>query len=146
MAAFSLSMIAESEHARSDLFDNPESVYRACADMKLLNQEVLRMLLLDVKRRLISMVDITKGTLNESLAHPRDIFRAVISSNSAYAFVLAHNHPSGDPAPSECDIRLTRRLAEGAQILQINMLDHVIIGRPSNSQQGYFSFKEAGVL
>ena len=104
------------------------------------------MLLLDVKRRLISMVDITKGTLNESLAHPRDIFRAVISSNSAYAFVLAHNHPSGDPAPSECDIRLTRRLAEGAQILQINMLDHVIIGRPSNSQQGYFSFKEAGVL
>jgi len=146
VAAFSLSMIAESEHARSDLFDNPESVYRACADMKLLNQEVLRMLLLDVKRRLISMVDITKGTLNESLAHPRDIFRAVISSNSAYAFVLAHNHPSGDPAPSECDIRLTRRLAEGAQILQINMLDHVIIGRPSNSQQGYFSFKEAGVL
>ena len=53
---------------------------------------------------------------------------------------------SGDPAPSECDIRLTRRLAEGAQILQINMLDHVIIGRPCNCQQGYFSFKEAGVL
>ena len=53
---------------------------------------------------------------------------------------------SGDPAPSECDIRLTRTLAEGAKILQINMLDHVVIGRPCNSQQGYFSFKEAGVL
>src|SRR5260370_15494388 len=129
VAVFSVSMIAESEHARSEVFDNPESVYRACADMKLLNQEVLRIVLLDAKRRLISMVDITKGTLNESLVHPREIFRAVISSNSAYAFVLAHNHPSGDPAPSECDIRLTRRLAEGATI-QINMLDHLIIGRP----------------
>jgi DNA repair protein RadC len=146
VAAFSVSMIAESEHARSEVVDNPESVYRACADMKLLNQEVLRIVLLDAKRRMISMVDITKGTLNESLAHPREIFRAVISSNSAYAFVLAHNHPSGDPAPSECDIRLTRRLAEGALILQINMLDHVIIGRPCNSQQGYFSFKEAGLF
>jgi DNA repair protein RadC len=101
--------------------------------MKLLNQEVLR-IVLDAKRCLISMVDITKGTLNDSLAHPREIFRAVIS-DSAYAFVLAHNHPNGDPAPSECDIRLTRRLAECAQILQINMLDHVIIGQPCNSQQ-----------
>jgi DNA repair protein RadC len=91
VAAFSVSIIAESEHARSELFDNPESVYRACADMKLLNQEILQIVLLDVKRRPISMVDITKGTLNESLAHPRDISRAVISSNSAYAFVLAHN-------------------------------------------------------
>jgi DNA repair protein RadC len=98
VAAFSVSMIAESEHARSEVFDNPESVYRACADMKLFNQEVLRTVLLDTKQRLISLVDITKGTLNESLAHPREIFRAVIS-NSAYAFVLAHNHPSGDPAP-----------------------------------------------
>jgi DNA repair protein RadC len=102
VAAFSVSMIAESEHARSEAFDNPESVYRACADMKLFNQEVLRIVLLDAKRRLISFVDVTKGTPNESLAHLREIFRAVIS-NSAYAFVLAHNHPSGDPAPSECD-------------------------------------------
>jgi DNA repair protein RadC len=61
MAAFSVSMIAESEHARSDVFDNPESVYRACADMKLFTQEVLRVVLLDTKQRLISIVDITKG-------------------------------------------------------------------------------------
>ena len=113
--------------------------------MKLLNQEVLRIVLLDAKRRPISFIDVTKGTLNESLAHPREIFRVVIS-NSAYAFVLAHNQPSGDPAPSKCDMRLTRGLAEGAVILQLNMLDHVIIGQPCNSQQGYFSFKEAGLM
>src|SRR6202008_2121699 len=67
LAAFSMSAIAESEHARSAAFDHPESVYRACADMKLFNQEVLRVVLLDTKQRLISMVDVTKGTVNESL-------------------------------------------------------------------------------
>ncbi|MBV8226631.1 MAG: hypothetical protein JO232_15740 [Verrucomicrobia bacterium] len=122
VAAFSVSVIAESEHARSEVFDNPESVYRACADMKLLNQEVLRIVLLDAKRRLISMVDITNGTLNESLAHPREIFRGVVSSNSAYAFVLVHNHPSGDPAPSECDIRICSNLPRPAStILSISV-------------------------
>jgi DNA repair protein RadC len=90
MAAFSVSMIAESEHARSDVFDNPESVYRACADMKLFTQEVLRVVLLDAKQRLISIVDITKGTLNQALAYPREIFRPVIT-HSAYSFILVHN-------------------------------------------------------
>jgi DNA repair protein RadC len=113
--------IGETEHARSKQLDNPESIYRACADMKLFNQEVLRVILLDTRYRHISTVEITKGSINESLAHPRDIFRPVIGQ-SAYAFVLVHNHPSGDASPSEADMRLTRRLAEGARILQINML------------------------
>jgi DNA repair protein RadC len=144
MAAFSVSMIAESEHARSDVFDNPESVYRACTDMKLFTQEVLRVVLLDAKQRLISMVDITKGTLNEALAHPREIFRPVIA-HSAHSFILVHN-PSGDASPSEADLRLTRRISEAARILQIQLLDHVIIGQPINGRQGYFSFKESGAL
>jgi hypothetical protein len=82
--------IAESEHARAEKLDNPESIYRACADMKLFNQEVLRVILLDARYRHISTVEITKGSINESLAYPRDIFRPVIGQ-SAYAFVLAHN-------------------------------------------------------
>jgi DNA repair protein RadC len=65
-----MSTIAESEHALSEAFDSPESVY-----MKLFNQEVLRVILLDTRQRLITMIDVTKGGLNESLAHPRDIFR-----------------------------------------------------------------------
>jgi DNA repair protein RadC len=102
MAAFSMSIIAESEQARSNVFDNPESVYKACADMKLFNQEVLRVVLLDTRQRLITMIDVTKGGLNESLAHPRDIFRPVIS-HSAYSFILVHNHPSGAmPYPVLC--------------------------------------------
>jgi DNA repair protein RadC len=145
MAALSMSSIAESEHARSVVFDSPDSVYNACVDMKLLNQEVLRVILLDTRQRLITMIDVTKGSLNESLAYPRDIFRPVIS-HSAYSFILVHNHPSGDPSPSEADLRLTRRLSEAARILQIQMLDHVIIGQPTNGRPGYFSFKEAGTI
>ena len=145
MAAFSVSLIAESEHARSNVFDNPESVYKACADMKLFNQEVLRVVLLDTRQRLITMIDVSKGSLNESLAHPRDVFRPVISF-SAYSFILVHNHPSGDASPSQADLRLTRRIGEGARILQIQFLDHVIIGQPMNSRLGYFSFKEAGTI
>lgn len=91
------------------------------------------------------MIDVTRGGLNESLAYPRDIFRPVIT-HSAYSFILLHNHPSGDPSPSEADLRLTRRLSEAARILQIQMLDHVIIGHPVNERQGYFSFREAATI
>jgi DNA repair protein RadC len=78
-------------------------------------------------------------------AHPREIFRPAIS-HSAYALVVVHNHPSGDVSPSEADTRLTRRIAEAAKILQIQLLDHVIVGQPLADRQGYFSFKEAGVI
>ena len=85
-----MSVIAETEHARSEQLDNPESIYRASADMKLLSQEVLGVILLDTRYRHSSTVKITKGSINESLAHPRDIVRPVIGQ-SAYAFVLVHN-------------------------------------------------------
>jgi DNA repair protein RadC len=145
VAALSMSIIAESEHARCEAFDSPESVYRACADLKLFNQEVLRVILLDARQRLITMIDVTKGTLNEALAHPREIFFPVIV-HAAHSFVLVHNHPSGAPDPSEADIRLTRRIHEATMILQIQFLDHVIVGQPINGQSGYFSFKEAGMI
>ena len=83
---------------------------------------------------------ISTGTVNESLAHPREIFKPAIAS-SAYAFILSHNHPSGDPSPSEADRQLTRRVAHAARLLQIHFLDHVICGRP-----GFFSFQGAGLL
>jgi len=145
IAALSISAIAESEQALSNQLDNPTAIYNACADRKLLSQEVLRVILLDARFRHFSTIEITKGTLKESLAHPREIFRSVITL-SAYAFVVVHNHPSGDASPSDADFRLTRRLNEGARILQINMVDHVIVGQPVGGRPGYFSFKEAGVL
>jgi DNA repair protein RadC len=145
VAALSLSTIAEAQHAIADRLENLESIYRACSDMKLFRQEVLRVILLHSRFRQISTVEISKGTINESLAHPREIFRPVIAL-SAFTFVLVHNHPSGDASASEADIRLTRRLGEEARILQINMLDHIIVGQPFNGRPGYFSFKEAGII
>jgi DNA repair protein RadC len=75
VAALSMSVVAETEHTCAEQLDNPESIYRACADMKLFNQEVLRVILLDTRFRHFSTVEITKGSINESLAYPRDIFR-----------------------------------------------------------------------
>jgi DNA repair protein RadC len=100
---------------------------------------------MDTKQRLITLIDVSKGTLNEAPAHPREIFFPVIA-HAAHSFVLVHNHPSGDPDPSEADIRLTRRINEAARILQIQLLDHVVIGQPISGRQGYFSFKEAGII
>jgi DNA repair protein RadC len=93
-AALSIFAIAETEQALSDRLDNPETIYKACADMKLFNQEVLRVILLNTRLRHISTVEISRGTINESLAHPREIFRPAVAL-SAYGLVLVHNHPSG---------------------------------------------------
>jgi DNA repair protein RadC len=145
MAALSITNIATAEEAAVGPMDSPERVYNLCLDMCSLNQEVLRVVLLDARFRTITKVDLFKGSLNESLAHPREIFRAAIV-HSAYALVVAHNHPSGDPSPSEADIRLTRRLSEAARILQIQFVDHVIVGSMMQGKSPYFSFKEGGLL
>jgi DNA repair protein RadC len=139
MAALSMSNVADAEHALSAPLTNAEAIYRANLDMKGFHQEVVRVVLLDARNRCITKVDISKGTVNQSLAHPREILRPAII-HPAYAFVMVHNHPSGDPTPSEADLQITKRVAAAARILQINFLDHVIVG------QGFFSFQEAGLL
>ncbi len=85
------------------------------------------------------------GGLNECLAGPREIFRAAIAA-AAYGFLLIHNHPSGDPTPSEADRRLTNRLKDAAEMLSIRFVDHVVVGQAAADQPGYFSFKEHGTL
>jgi DNA repair protein RadC len=139
MAALSISNVAEAEHALSAPLSNPEAIFRANLDMKRFHQEVVRVVLVDAQHRYITKVDISRGTVNQSLAHPREIFRPAIV-HSAYAFVLVHNHPSGSIKPSEADLEITNRITSAAQILQINFLDHIIVG------QGFFSFQEAGLL
>jgi DNA repair protein RadC len=145
-AAFGLgSRLAQEKLARSKI-DSPQLVYDLLgAEMRALNRESLRIVLLDTRYHLLRIEEISLGSLNESIAHPREIFRPAII-HSAYAIIVAHNHPSGDPTPSEADHRLTRRLAEAAQLLQIQLCDHVIIGSPGENRTPYFSFKESGVL
>src|SRR2546423_123970 len=94
---------------------------------------------------LIAILLRTGVTGKNVVDHAREILRTAVVA-AAYAVIVVHNHPSGDPSPSQADHSLTRRLAEAAELMQIKLLDHIIIGAQSNSGPGYFSFKEAGVL
>jgi DNA repair protein RadC len=104
-------------------------------------------LCLNRKNRLIKCTEITSGTANSTLAHPREVFREAIKE-SASAILCAHNHPSGDPTPSSADIKMTRQLREASETVDIVLLDHVIIGQPLSDPGGlgYYSFREAGLL
>lgn len=145
-AAFEVGKRLARQGARSEPLGTPERIYAFMGPLlQNLPRESLRAVLLDTRHRLIHEEEISRGTINESLAHPREILRPAIS-HAAYAFVLVHNHPSGDPTPSEADRALTRRIREAADLLQIHLLDHVIIGRQRPGAPPYFSFKEHGLL
>ena len=146
VAAFNLGQRLARETLAREKIDSPELVYSLLApEMRPLHKESLRVILLDTRYHLLRIHEVSVGSVNESIAHPRDVFRPAVIS-SAYAVIVAHNHPSGDPSPSQSDYSLTRRLAEAAELLQIKLLDHIIIGAPAEGRAPYFSFKEAGVL
>lgn len=112
-----------------------------------LEVEKFWVLCLNRKNRLLKRVEITSGTATAALAHPREVFRAAIRE-SACAVICAHNHPSGDPAPSAADITVTRQLREAARTVDIELLDHVIVGRAASDPlgRGFFSFRAVGML
>lgn len=145
-AAFDLGNRLARETLANQKIDSPELVNKLVGgEMRTLRKEVMRVVLLDTRYHLIRVEDVSSGSVNESIAHPREIFRPAVVA-SAYAMIVVHNHPSGDPSPSQADHNLTRRLAEAAELMQIKLLDHIIIGAQSGRKPGYFSFKEAGVL
>jgi len=146
VAAFQLGRRLANERLTRQKLDSPELVYELLeAEMRALHKESLRVILLDTRYHHLATEQVSLGSVNESIAHPRDVFRPALVA-SAYAVIVVHNHPSGDPSPSQSDHSLTRRLAEAAELLQIKLLDHVIIGGPAEGRQPYFSFREAGVL
>ena len=112
-----------------------------------LEVEKFWVLCLNRKNRLLKKVEVTSGTATSALAHPREVFREAIRE-AATAVVCAHNHPSGDPAPSAADLQITRQLREAAKAVDIDLLDHVILGRPNADPagRGYYSFREAGLI
>lgn len=146
VAAFGLGQRLANETLSKQKIDSPEIVNELIGpEMRMLRKESLRVILLDTRYHLIRIEQISVGSVNESIAHPRDIFQPAVAA-SAYAVIVVHNHPSGDSSPSQADHSLTRRLADAAELLQIKLLDHIIIGAPQDGSAPYFSFKEAGVL
>jgi DNA repair protein RadC len=104
------------------------------------DREKLVCVMLNAKNSVIGIDIVSVGSLTESIAHPREIFKSAILKNAA-AIILSHNHPSGDPTPSREDIQMTERVAKAGEILCIKLLDHVIIG-----EHGTYSFSNAGRL
>ncbi|MEZ5326742.1 MAG: DNA repair protein RadC [Verrucomicrobiales bacterium] len=147
-ATFELGRRLAREKFAEQKVDSPEAVYELLGpEMRLLSKESLRVLLLNTRHHLIRIEEVSLGSLNECIAHPREIMHSCVA-HSAYAFILAHNHPSGDPSPSRADRDLTRRIAEAANILQVKFLDHVIVGSLGGDENcdPYFSFREMGLL
>jgi DNA repair protein RadC len=109
-----------------------------CADH--LDREEMWLLLLDSKQRVVGVHQVSVGTLDQALVHPREVFKAAILANSA-SIVLAHNHPSGYPKPSDEDRHLVDRLKQASDLLGIHLIDFLVIGR-----EGYHSFRDRGIL
>lgn len=106
-----------------------------------MDREALAVITLDVKNHPTSINVCSTGSLNSSIVHPREVFKTAILGNAA-SIIIGHNHPSGNPTPSNEDINITKRLKEAGKILGIEVLDHIIIGSFDN----YISFKEKGLL
>lgn len=109
-------------------------------DMRFLGKEYFKIVLLDTKNQILSIEDISIGTLNASIVHPRDVYNLAIRKN-ANSIILIHNHPSGDTSPSNEDINVTERLVEIGNLMGIKVLDHLIIG-----DNKYLSFKEEKLI
>lgn len=146
MAAFALARrMAEEMRNESPVLDTPEAVVRVMREeCRVKTTEQFQVLLLNTRRRLMQVIKIADGTLDTLLVHPREVFKPAIAAGAA-ALVLTHNHPSGDPSPSEADIKVTRDLIRAGQLLKIEVLDHVIIGRATVERpKDYASLRELG--
>lgn len=135
------------EPYREESITGPEDVYSIMGpDMQLLDQESVRVILLNHRKRLIHIAEVFRGTGNESFCNPAEVLRKALNHASS-AMILVHNHPSGDPSPSEADRRITKRMRDACNAVGIEFTDHIIIGQPSESmQEPYFSFREAGLV
>ncbi|WP_227767645.1 RadC family protein [Zhaonella formicivorans] len=121
--------------------ESPASAANLLMDeMRFLDREHFRAILLNTKNHVLGTETISIGSLNSSIVHPRELFKQAIKKSAA-ALILAHNHPSGDPTPSREDVEVTKRLLEAGKIIGIEILDHLVIGNGI-----YVSFKERGLI
>ncbi|MGB9839303.1 RadC family protein [Thermovenabulum sp.] len=132
--------IASNFGVKKIVINSPKDVENLLKEeMRALEKEHFRVILLDTKNKVISVEEISIGTLDSSIVHPREVFKPAIKRSSS-SIILVHNHPSGDPYPSKEDIVITKRLCEAGKLLGIYVVDHIIIGNSS------FSFKANGLL
>ena len=115
-------------------------IFRAFGQLAEMPVESFLVVHLDSKNRMVGMTTCSIGSMTSSLVHPRDVFRPAIANMTA-GLIFIHNHPSGDPAPSDEDLQITKRLCEVGKVIGIRCLDHIIIGSGR-----YFSFADSGLM
>jgi len=128
----------------SKKINSPSSAQEIILKVLQLNEaaeEKFGILTVDTKHKIAGIHIISTGSLNSSVVHPREVFKAALMNNAA-SIILFHNHPSGDPSPSTEDINTTKRLKEAGEILGIDVLDHIIIGEKND----FLSFKEQNIM
>lgn len=145
-AAFELGSRVAREQTQSAFLNTPDRISELFSpQMAHLPQEQVVVAVADARLRHMATIIVSVGAVNLATAHPREILRPVIT-RGGYGFVLLHNHPSGDPSPSRADHAVTNRILDAATIMQVEFMDHVIIGRPSAGRKSYYSFRECGLL
>jgi DNA repair protein RadC len=132
-------LVAASPQDRAQINSPADAANLLMLDMGFLDQEHLKVILLDTRNRVLKIVEVYKGSLDTSLVRVGELFREAIRMNAA-GIILAHNHPSGDPSPSPEDLVLTRMVVEAGKLLSISVIDHLVIG-----QQRFVSLKERGL-
>lgn len=118
----------------------PEDVYHLTKEIQAVKKEHFVVLYLDARNRVLGKETISIGSLTANIVHPREVFQPAVA-HSAAGVVLVHNHPSGDPSPSQDDLALTRRLVEASRIMGIEVLDHVIVGAKT-----FLSMRDEGLM
>ena len=131
--------LAKAEAARGLDFSSPDTIAQYyMEDMRHKKKEVMKLLLLNTKSRLIAENDVSTGTVNMALVSPRELFVEALQK-SAVSIILLHNHPSGDPTPSREDLQITQRVRQAGDLIGVELLDHIIIG-----DNRYISLREIG--
>ena len=139
-ATFQLFKKLKNTPKSSERVNSPSEVAQVLSFITNEEQEHLVVLLLDTKNNIKKKVVVSKGTINSSMVHPREVFKIAIRE-SANAIIIAHNHPTGDPTPSQEDIEVTKRLSDVGKTIGIDLLDHIIVG-----SRGYRSLREMGIF
>ncbi len=141
LAAIELGSRLFKEKSEKEIYINsPEDIVKELAHIKENKKENFVVLYLDARNKLIYKETVSIGSLNANLVHPREVFEPAVR-NLAAQIILAHNHPSGDPEPSEDDLEITKRLVESGKILGIEVVDHIVI-----TKTGFISFKEKNLI
>ncbi len=146
-AAFTLGARLARTLAEKQAITSAQDVYALLGDeMRMLEYESLRIICLNTKGRILGIEEVSRGILDATLFHAREVFRHAIA-RQAYGIIAVHNHPSGNPTPSTGDHEITKNLRDAGKLLEIELFDHVILGAPqSNNQLPYYSFRETGYL